>query len=130
MHVSEWGPRAWAVLHTFAAAWKDNPTAADRRAMYAFLTSFGPALPCPKCGAHFQECVRRDVSSPESPVLASRQTLSQWLVDVHNEVNRRLGKPEYHGDGIVWLWVSLGVAVVAAVCVGVYLRRSQTDRPR
>ena len=128
MHVSVWGPRAWAVLHTFSDAWKENPTVEDRRAMYAFLTSFGPALPCPKCGAHFQACVRRDVPSPNAPVLTSRETLVQWLVGVHNEVNRRLGKREYRGETSVFsasilVLITIIMAITITAVLWVVLRK-------
>ena len=124
VHVSEWGPRAWAVLHTFSRAWKDNPTPEDRRAMHAFLKSFGPALPCPKCAHHFGGCVARDLPTPNCKVLTSRETLEQWLIDVHNDVNRRLGKREYRGgETTAVLVVALLGIIVLCLCVALWRRR-------
>lgn len=58
-----------------------------------------PPEPAPRvqvCAKHFGAMLAR-----EPPRLDSREALAQWLCERHNEVNRRLGKPEFGCDAKV-----------------------------
>ena len=85
---SLWGPGAWLFLHSVTFAYPTNPSDVDKREMTRFFSSVGRWLPCAKCRNHFQNALK---TSP--PNVDSRESLSRWLCDVHNEVNARLGKP-------------------------------------
>lgn len=86
--MSEWAPAAWKFIHACTFAMPDAPDNAQQRAMRAFLESLSSVLPCPACAAHWQQMLAK---SP--PPVHSRDELSRWCVDRHNEVNARLGKP-------------------------------------
>ena len=134
--IREWGPRAWSVLHTFADAWKESPTDDDRRKMHAFLTRFGPVLPCPQCSAHFTNVVWQDIPHANCAALTSRTHLQQWLVKVHNDVNRRLGKPQFDSNSTeglgavaiisIALAATLIVSVVVAITSQTFLARQRS----
>lgn len=94
LSISEWGPKAWVYLHTLAFSYPPAPTRDQRKDMHAFLVAFARTLPCPKCSAHFQQVVHRDLPTHDADVLSCRHNFARWTVDVHNEVNARLGKPE------------------------------------
>ena len=85
----KWGPTWWSFLHNFAATYPCAPCAADRRAAHRLVESVAALLPCPRCKAHFQALLKR------TPVdVRGRRALAEWMWAAHNEVNRRLGKPE------------------------------------
>lgn len=96
--MTQWGPAGWTFLHCAGFAYPDAPTLDDRRRMYAFLRSVGPVLPCRRCRSHCEAYVRSHLPGPHAPPLASREAASRFLVDMHNDVNRRLGKAEVPFD--------------------------------
>jgi hypothetical protein len=90
-----WGPRLWRVFHLLAEI-------SDRRDMYMLWTNLlrvtGPVVPCDTCRNHigsyirshaFMRAVRPHLITGE----AVRQIARQNLLDFHNNVNERLGKP-------------------------------------
>lgn len=85
--LAQWGPVGWKFLHACTFAYPETPDPARQRQMRAFWDSLPDVLPCGLCGSHLREMLRR---SP--PPLHSRDELSRWCVDRHNEVNLRLGK--------------------------------------
>jgi len=94
--MSQWGPSTWKFLHAVSFAYPDTPSANDKKQMYELLLSVGKFIPCKKCSSHFMSHLRSTLTSKElSYALANRDTLSRFLVDVHNEVNTRLGKKSY-----------------------------------
>lgn len=87
--VAEWGPAAWKFLHAVTFAYPDVPTLAEQLAAeQLFTTCLRTLLPCQRCREHFDSELRA-----HPPDTRSRATLSAWLVDLHNRVNLRLGKP-------------------------------------
>lgn len=82
-----WGPVLWRAIHELAAGYPDAPSPARQSATRLLFSALAGALPCDDCGAHFADLV------PMIDV-RSRDALLRSTVDVHNAVNRRLGKPE------------------------------------
>ena len=83
-----WGPAAWKFFETVAFGYPDNPSAAEKAAAVDFFSSLVYLLPCAKCKIHFAQNIKNLPINAES-----RDTLSRWVVDVHNIVNDSLGKP-------------------------------------
>ena len=90
-----WGPRLWRVFHLLAEI-------SDRRDMYMLWTSLlritAPVVPCDVCRNHiasyirthaFMRVVRPHLITGEEVRLHARYD----LLDFHNNVNERLGKP-------------------------------------
>ena len=86
--VSEWGPAAWKFLHAITFSYPDNPNLSDQRDAENLFSSLKSLLPCEACRNHYVSEI-----SVNPPDTRSRATLSAWLVDLHNRVNLRLGKP-------------------------------------
>ncbi|XP_075225030.1 evr1_Alr domain-containing protein Alr [Lycorma delicatula] len=84
------GSKTWAFLHTMAAYYPDRPSIQQQRDMVTFFTIFSRFYPCEACAEHFRNQLR---ASP--PMVQSQEALTQWLCWVHNNVNRRLGKPQF-----------------------------------
>lgn len=75
-------------MHAVTFAYPDNPTEQDRKSVTDFFTSLGHILPCKKCQDHWAKNLKsRPIQSH------SRDALSNWLIDVHNVVNKQTGKP-------------------------------------
>jgi len=84
-----WGPSAWTFLHTITFNYPEDPTEDDKRTYYNFFMNLKDVLPCKKCQEHYKENIQKyDLNNS----LDSRQDLVQWLIDIHNEVNKDTGK--------------------------------------
>lgn len=91
MDVRLWGPDAWNTMHAITYSYpKHSPTAENKRDMTEFFEAIADVLPCFECRKHFKSMLRR---YPITEHLGTRHDLTRWLVDRHNDVNRRLGKP-------------------------------------
>ena len=91
MKTSLWGSSAWKFLHAATFAYPDTPTEAHKTAALEMFRSLSYMLPCGECCMNYQnEFSEQSIK----PFLNSRSALSRWLVDLHNRVNKRLGKPE------------------------------------
>jgi len=87
--IREWGPAAWRLFHAAAYTYPKNPTAEDQDNLQAFVHHIQHILPCAKCKGHFGAHLRAhplDASSPRS--------VSEWMNEAHNAVNRRTGARE------------------------------------
>ncbi|GAA6031899.1 hypothetical protein JCM8097_003326 [Rhodosporidiobolus ruineniae] len=87
---AELGRASWKLLHTMAARFPEKPTTDEREAFKSFLFLFSRLYPCGECAAEFQALLRRF-----PPQTSSRSTASMYLCHLHNQVNARLGKPEF-----------------------------------
>lgn len=84
-----WGPSAWEFLHSTTFAYPDEPSQTDKLRYKDFFEQLCYVLPCKDCCLHYQQEL---VNTKLDQALDSRDTLSRWMVEVHNNVNKRLGK--------------------------------------
>ena len=90
MAIDSWGPKAWGFLHAASFKYPDKPLTQDRLAWSNLLQSLAIVLPCAVCRKHFAAELARVLPERENArILDSRDTLTRWLVDVHNDVNAR-----------------------------------------
>lgn len=88
---SVWGPPTWRFLHEVADALPVSNVSDEKAAAFTNLIKALPhLLPCPACQSHFLAYLE---SNP-LPKEISKISAKQWMHDVHNSVNKRLGKPE------------------------------------
>ncbi|GFG35954.1 hypothetical protein Cfor_10199 [Coptotermes formosanus] len=95
----ELGNQTWGLLHTMAAYYPDKPTPEERSDMANFFTTFSKFYPCHECAKDLQEQLKLT-----PPVTDSQHALSQWLCRVHNNINRRIGKPEFDCSRVNERW--------------------------
>lgn len=76
-----WGPPLWHLLHKLAER-------QDYHALKAALEAVQVLIPCSICQGHLTEMLK------QFPV-PRHGSLKQYMVDIHNQVNKRLGKPQY-----------------------------------
>jgi hypothetical protein len=99
-----WGESFWNVIHFITIAYPDTPTEEDKQNVKTFLKSLQHVLPCETCRNHFKSNLITYPITDE--VLSSRYNFISWAVTVHNEVNRRTGKPEMSVDEAINLYTT------------------------
>ena len=75
-----------------AAQFPEEPTRQQRRAARQLIEALAHVYPCGECAGHFAEVLRQE---PPGRRVRSREELVNYVCDVHNIVNRSLGKPEF-----------------------------------
>ena len=84
------GRSTWTLLHTMAATYPERPSASQQSDLLGFVRLFSRLYPCWSCAQDFQAYIGH-----QRPAVASRGEFGTWLCGAHNDVNRRLGKPEF-----------------------------------
>lgn len=84
------GRSTWTLLHSIAATYPVNPSSTERSDLLTFIGLLAKLYPCRPCAEDFQKYI-----SLELPLVGSHDEFGTWLCGAHNEVNRRLGKPEF-----------------------------------
>jgi len=93
------GRNTWSFLHTMAAYYPERPNPEQQTNMASFISLFSQFYPCHKCAAHLREELK--TNKPDS---SSNRNLSQWFCELHNNVNVRLGKPEFDCSKVLERW--------------------------
>ena len=91
MNRDVWGKHAWLFLHTISFAYpinKADVTPKLKKDAENLLESLKSLLPCGICRDHYTKMVET-----YPPNVDDRTGFSKYLVDIHNKVNERLGKP-------------------------------------
>lgn len=88
-----WGPASWFFLHSMTLALPNKVPVERQYHILRFLNDLSWLLPCPSCG----ESLRRrlpSMPSVEEAVRQGREALANWLVALHNSVNKDLNKTQ------------------------------------
>jgi len=90
---AELGHGSWNMLHRLAAKFPATPTQQQRHEIEQFFGLLGQWYPCDECAEHFRAMLA------DHPVQSgSHVELTSWLCERHNQVNARLGKPQFPCD--------------------------------
>lgn len=84
---AELGAATWRLLHTMASRFPKEPTQVEQLSFEVFVTLLSRLYPCGNCAHEFQQIIK-----DHPPKLDSRDSAVQWMCQVHNIVNKRLGK--------------------------------------
>lgn len=76
-----WGPPLWRLLHSIAEVAETDTEWVN------LLTTLRTCLPCPDCAHHYNAWVDGHAVDGVS--------IKSWLLDLHNDVNRRKGVPQW-----------------------------------
>ena len=87
-----WGPTAWHFLHTSSVNYPVQAGPEHKAHCRKFLEGLPFMLPCGDCGQHLKEYFS-DKPAAIQASCESRATLVALMVDIHNDVNQKLGKP-------------------------------------
>lgn len=95
------GQAGWSLLHTIAANYPEKPTQAEKEDVVGFLHAFSRLYPCPHCA----EDMRKDLKK-EPPNVDNHSTFSKWMCDLHNKVNKKLGKDIFDCSKVDERWLT------------------------
>ncbi|POR36897.1 Sulfhydryl oxidase [Tolypocladium paradoxum] len=84
------GRSTWTLLHSIAATYPETPSRSQQSDLLSFVRLFSKLYPCWVCAEDFRTYLGREV-----PRVGSRDEFGKWLCGAHNDVNRKLGKPEF-----------------------------------
>lgn len=100
-----WGPLFWHTIHITALGYPANPTYGHKKAAKEFYESLAFLVPCPVCREHYETHLQKN---PLTPHLDRRDDLFRWTVNLHNEVNKTLGKPRLLESEVIYYYRRIG----------------------
>jgi len=100
-----WGPLFWHTIHITALGYSNEPTYSQKRAAKEFFEALAHLIPCPLCRSHYETHIQK---YPISPHLDKRIDLFRWTVNLHNEVNKSLGKPTQTEMEVIYFYKRIG----------------------
>lgn len=90
MLTSIWGPSLWHSLHTISFNYPVKPTTDDKKNYMNFIKSLVHVLPCKYCRENLKKNFK------ELPlrisVFKNRFTFSKYIYELHEHINKMLGK--------------------------------------
>ena len=92
----KWGPSAWVFIHYLCLGYPERPTPADADDYRSFFATLPFVLPCQACRSHLADNLQE--TPPDEALSRGRDALFAWSVELHNMVNKALGKPEMDLD--------------------------------
>lgn len=98
--VEQLGRHTWTFLHTTAAYYPDQPSEQHKQNASALFNSLPSLYPCSYCADELGKELKR-VGPPD---VSNGYTLSNWLCNIHNEVNERLGKKQFDCSNVFKRW--------------------------
>jgi hypothetical protein len=101
---SLWGPSTWKALHYITFAYPNNPTEDDKINYSNFFNSIGNVLACKKCRINFKMHLKK--FPLDNNALASNYSLVNWLINIHNEVNKMHNKKILTYDEVLKIYMS------------------------
>ena len=87
---STWGPPLWHALHTMSFNYPVNPTVEDKHHYRDFILSLQYVLPCGACRKNLTTNFKQLPLTMSD--MASRETFSRYIYNLHEMVNRMLKK--------------------------------------
>ena len=90
MDPTKWGPHLWFFMHTVSFNYPETANFKNKVEYNDFYNSLKNMIPCELCKTHYIQYL--EVSPPD---LSGRTALVKWTIDLHNKVNKQLGKPVY-----------------------------------
>lgn len=86
----KWGPFIWGAIHMICLGAPPSLDAIQQEEYRTFFLNLPKVLPCAECAEHLKQNLSK---VPIDTALLGRDTLFEWSVNLHNVVNRMLGKP-------------------------------------
>lgn len=85
-----WGPLAWTFLHTMSFNYPVHPTEDDKKHYKEYVYNLRYVLPCKYCRINLTNNLKK--KPLEMCHMKNRETFSRYIYELHELVNRMLGK--------------------------------------
>lgn len=85
-----WGPPMWHTLHAISFNYPVRPTIADKSHYRNYILQLKHVLPCGKCRKNLRKNFKQLPLAHKH--MRSRETFSRYIYDLHELVNKMLGK--------------------------------------
>lgn len=90
MLTSVWGPSLWHYLHTMSFNYPDNPTKKEKIHYRDFILQLQHVLPCKYCRLNLEKNFK--AMPLKMCHMKDRYNFSKYLYDLHEYINKMLGK--------------------------------------
>jgi hypothetical protein len=90
MMTSIWGPTMWHMMHTISFNYPVKPTKEEKEFYYNFYNNLKYILPCRYCRENLVKNL--EILPLKKSVFKNRYTLSRYIYDLHEVVNKMLNK--------------------------------------
>lgn len=94
-----WGPYLWGFIHSITIIDFENNEMYNNN-VKNILKELKECLPCPKC----KDTYKKYLDRLDAIDLTKSMVLFYWSVDLHNEVNKKLNKPEWSYEMALMRW--------------------------
>ena len=88
-----WGPAAWHFLHTMSFNYPVNPTKEQKIQYRNFVLNLRNVLPCKYCRINLANNLKK--KPLQMCHMKSRETFSRYIYELHETVNKMLGKKSH-----------------------------------
>ena len=95
----EIGRKTWALLHSMAATYPNEPTEEDKNQITKFMYGLANNFPCKICGSHLLRMLQKEGVKADS-----REELVHYICKIHNIVNKVLNKPQFDCKKAFDIW--------------------------
>lgn len=86
-----WGPPAWTFLHSVTFGYPIEPTEEHKEKYKQFFELAGDVLPCKYCRDSYKDFIQSGCTKLDDDKLENRESLTRWMYDIHERVNKKLG---------------------------------------
>jgi hypothetical protein len=93
-----WGPHYWFFLHTIALTYPKYPNAITKKKYYEFFRNFYLFIPVSSIANEYEQLL---LKYPLVPYLDDRKSLVKWIHFIHNQINKKLEKPQISMDDFI-----------------------------
>jgi hypothetical protein len=83
-----WGPSYWFTLHCVSFSYPDEPTEDDKQKFKLYFENL--ILPCSYCQISYKHFIISEPTILNDNALKNKNSLTKWLYDIHNRVNKKL----------------------------------------
>ena len=90
MLTSVWGPSMWHTLHTISFNYPVNPSKEHKKNYKKFILGLKDILPCKYCRDNLKENFKK--APLTSKVMKNRESFSLYIYNLHEKINKLLGK--------------------------------------
>lgn len=91
MMTSIWGKNGWIFLHSITFGYSLEPTQDQKNNYRQFFESLADVLPCKYCRNSYKQFITTGDTKITDDVFKNRDSLTEWLYNIHEKVNNKLG---------------------------------------